>query len=168
MRTILVDASKFDAQNILPGDWPEILAQPMQEFWHRAAFITEGRAKQNAPVDRGHLRDSIKILGEVTPLGAVLGSRLEYAGPMEYGARPHWPPPGALQPWARRHGFPAGPKGDWIVRSIIAKRGIKPRSFMRRAVVDSLNDYGLELERAIEGIVRNIERYWERINFNAT
>ena len=167
MKTITVDASKFDTENIWPSDWPEILAQPMEMFFQKSAFITEARAKENAPRDTGHLWASIKTTG-VSPMGAYVGTDVVYAPPVEYGSKAHWPPRGALQPWARRHGFPAGPRGDFLVRRAIARRGIKPKPFLRKAIMDSMQDYGTALEQAIEGIVRNIERYWETHNFNAT
>ena len=167
MRTIVVDSSKFDAENIFPGDWPEILAKPMEDFFSRSALITEAKAKENAPVDTGRLRSSIRV-SDVSPYGASVGSDVVYAPFVEYGSRPHWPPKGALQPWARRHGFPVGLSGDFLVRRAISRRGTKPKPFLRKAIIDSIQDYERTLEIAIEGIIRNIEKYWEEHNFNAT
>ena len=115
-------------------------------------------AKYKSPVDTGRLRSSIgyEVSISATSAYATAGPTVKYAPPVEYGSRPHWPPSGALQPWARRHGFPMGARGDWLLRSIIAKRGTKPHPFLAPAseevertilprLVDSFNNQIQEL-----------------------
>lgn len=109
----------------------EFVRGPLRNFLNRAAFVVEAEMKQAAPVDTGRLRTSITT--NVEQLRATIGPTVHYAPYVEFGTRPHWPPPGALQPWASRHGFPAGAKGDAIVRWIISRRGTKAHPFLRPA-----------------------------------
>lgn len=91
-------------------------------------------AKRRCPVDTSRLRSSIRftVISEGARLYALVGSDLHYALFVHEGTRPHWPPP--LQPWAKRHGFPAGAAGGWRVAAIIARRGTKARPFLTEAL----------------------------------
>lgn len=103
----------------------------LNAYVRRVSFHAERSAAERAPVDTGRLRGSIRTA--FAPLRAVVGPTVHYASHVEYGTRPHWPPPGALQPWARRHGFGAGARGDYLARRAIAIHGTKPQPFMRPA-----------------------------------
>ena len=76
----------------------------------------------------------------IKPFFAIVEARARYSAAVEFGTRPHWPPRGALQPWARRHGFPSGAVGDFLVRRKIAREGTDPQPFMEPAVQDSRRD----------------------------
>ena len=115
---------------------PLLIKGPIAGFLKRSALTIELNAKTSAPVDTGRLRSS--IITDIQPLSARIGPTVEYAPYVEFGTRPHWAPMGALQPWAGRHGFGAGAKGDWLVRFIISKRGTKAHPFMRPAAQKSL------------------------------
>ena len=133
----------------------EFLRGPMKRFLTRAAFIVELEAKQKAPVDTGRLRGSIMtVLGQSS---ASVGPTVQYAPHVEFGSRPHWPPKGALQPWARRHGFPAGPVGDFIVRRIIARRGTRAHPFMRPAAKASI----LLVKAEFQAMIAEIKARWD-------
>ena len=129
---------------------PQLIQGPLREFLTRSAFITEGLAKTMAPVDTGRLRASVITIME--PSRALVGPTVHYAPHVEYGSRPHWAPKGALQPWARRHGFPMGPVGDFLVRRIIARRGTKAHPFMRPAAAASLPLIRVEFHAMIQAI----------------
>ena len=135
---------------------PHLVAGPVREFLIKGALEIEGEAKELAVVDTGRMRGSIRSrLGQ---LEARVGPTVHYAPHVEFDTRPHWAPVGALQPWASRHGFGKGKRGDAIVRAIIAKRGTKAHPFMRP---------GLEAARpAIEGHVRTLGTQI-RANFDA-
>ena len=136
---------------------PQILAQPLKNFFQRAAITIQNRARQNAPVDTGRLRSSIATQVDAArpPSWAKAGTNVEYARPMEFGTgswsedpesshTPHWPPGAALDTWARRHGFGSG----FQVAAAIGKRGgLKPRRYLRNAMRDSLHDIQGFLER---------------------
>lgn len=121
---------------------------------HKAALVVENPAKRYAPVDTGHLRASIthevrvEGLGGQTVLG-VVGSKVVYAAAMEEGSRPHFPPPGALDAWAERHGT-----NGFLVARAISRRGTKARRFLGRAFEESKPKIVAILGEAVGGIVR--------------
>ena len=87
-------------------------------------------ARSGVQVDQGILRASIQaeIITRDTVIKGVTGSNLTYAVYAEEGTRAHWPPPGALAGWARRHGIP-----EFLVARSIARKGTKGRWFIRKA-----------------------------------
>lgn len=99
-----------------------------------AAFNVQERAKRLAPVDVGNLRSSIKANMLSGGLGAEIGVgrqlNVKYGPYMEYGTKPHWPPPGVLTEWCRRHGIEGK---EFLIRRKIARRGTKPRPFLMPA-----------------------------------
>ena len=130
---------------------PAHIEPPLRRFFTRAAIYIQGRARINAPVFRGQLRNA--IVYEVRPRSASVGVlHGAFATPlgqkafgMEYGTGAlsdapagarvtHLPTAGELDVWARRHGFESG----WPVANAIARRGgVAPRRYMRRAMRDS-------------------------------
>ena len=148
---------------------PTILREPLKRFFERSAITVQGKARAGAPVDTGHLRNSIQYevdkgsssglpqYAKVGFLNAAEGSPLYFkARAMEFGTgsqgdpsvshrSTHSPPGPALQVWAERHGFKSG----YQVARIIAKRGgLKPRPFLRPALQNSLGE--------IRGFVRTL------------
>lgn len=121
---------------------PKFATKAAVDALDKAAAKTMELAVKRAPRDRGHLQDSITIdrRGE---FARAVGSGQPYAKAVEFGSRPHWPPISALQPWARRHGFPAGRKGAMIVGAAIARGGGKAESgqpFLNPALDDVENN----------------------------
>ena len=110
----------------------DLVGKPMVDAMRQATFLVEGDAKRNAPVDTGQLKSS--IASEVRPgvegksVEGVVGSNKSYAPYMELGTKPHFPPPAALQVWAKRHGVNA-----FVVARAISRRGLKPRKYLQRA-----------------------------------
>jgi HK97 gp10 family phage protein len=100
---------------------------PVQRFLDRGSIFTQSRARENAPVDRGRLRNSIGI-EKPTVRSRRIGPNVNYAEWVETGTRPHWPPPGALAGWARRHGV-----SEYAVRRKIGLYGTKAQPYMRPA-----------------------------------
>lgn len=101
---------------------------------HQATLLVTGSAKRNAPVDTGLLRASItpEVESRDNETVGVVGSNVTYAPFMELGTIPHWPPLAALETWARRHGTTA-----YIVARAIARRGLRPRHYLGRALDDN-------------------------------
>ena len=130
---------------------PAHVEQPLRRFFTRAVIYIQGRARINAPVFRGQLRNA--IVYEVRPRAASVGVlRGAFSTPlgqkafgMEYGTGAlsdapagarvtHLPTAGELDVWARRRGFENGAQ----VANIIARRGgVAPRRYMRRAMQES-------------------------------
>ena len=135
---------------------PEFVRGPLRDFLQRAAFVIESQMKQKVVVDTGRLRASITT--NVGPMAASIGPTVDYAAFVEYGTRPHWAPPGALQPWAGRHGFPQGARGDFLMRWIIARRGTRPHPFLKRTAQASIG----QIRGLISRLQQDIEKGWRR------
>jgi len=130
----------------------ELQGEPMLEGMRDATLMVTRSARQHSPVDRGRLRSNIgpEVRMEGREVIGVVGSNLTYAPPMEFGARPHWPPLSALVVWARRHGTSA-----YVVARAIARRGLKPRSYLRDALKENAQAIFDRLSRAVRKITRS-------------
>jgi len=107
-------------------------------------------AKINAPVDSGRLRASITpdVRTDGDTVMGVVGSNVTYAPYVETGTRPHWPPVGALETWARRHGTTA-----FVVARAIARRGTRAHRYMQRAAESNTGRIQTHLDSAVGEIV---------------
>jgi HK97 gp10 family phage protein len=112
-------------------NWTDEQLRHADEPMRAATSIVSSTARQNAPVDTNVLKASImpKVISRDKMTTGVVGSNVHYAPFMELGTRPHWPPLAALEGWARRHGTTA-----YVVARAIARRGLKPRHYLRRAL----------------------------------
>lgn len=156
---------------------PAIVRGPLKKFFSRSAATVQGKAREDAPVDMGHLRNSVLYevddahelpqFAKVGFLNAAEGSPLWFkARAMEFGTgrqgdpavshkTSHWPPGDSLSVWASRHGATSG----WQVAAAIGKRGgLKARPFLRPALKNSLNaiqgfltQLGADIQAAWEG-----------------
>lgn len=118
----------------------------------------------NAPVDTGRLRASItpSVKGNGREVMGVVGSNVKYAPYMELGTGmhserammgaggSHFPPPKALETWARRHGLNAFA----VAWSIYKKGGLRPRKFLETAFKDNLAYAKRKLGQVVGEIVR--------------
>ena len=115
----------------------EMSRGPAKEFVSRSAQFLRGEIVKRTPVDTGRLRSSIAVRLQDEGLTAIVGSNVQYAPHVEFGTRPHWPPMSAMQPWASRHGFPAGKKGAFLVARAISRKGTRARRMFQQGVVAS-------------------------------
>lgn len=131
----------------------------MQDAFRSAANLVSRDAKLLAPVDRGELRASITptVRLEGKTIVGVVGSKLFYAPYMELGTgtpaghSAHYPPPDALNVWARRHGIANG----FIVAQAIWKRGgLQPRRFLQKAFEQNQSAIIKLIEDARDKIVK--------------
>ena len=133
------------------GD-PALVAGPLKTLLASGAAIVQRKAMEVVPIDTGYL--SRRITQELVPLRARVYTNVFYAPFVEYGTRPHFPPPGALATWGRKHGgIPA-----FALARAIAKRGTKAHPYMRPGAA--------ELERRLPellaNLARDIEETWRR------
>lgn len=142
----------------------DLYGPPILNAMRDATLKVQRDAMINAPVDTGRLRASIvpEVRATTKEIEGVVGSNVEYAPYMEFGTGMHterammgvggrhFPPPKALDLWAKRHGIPSG---FLVARAIFRAGGLKPRRFLRNAF-EKNEDYirGL-FDRAIEVIV---------------
>ena len=127
-----------------------------------ASLMVQADAKRFAPVDTGRLRSSInsEVRREGHETVGAVGSNVKYAVFVEKGTRPHWPPPGALATWARRHGFTS----EYLVRrsigtfgtSKMALRtvGTKGFRYLERAFEKNKSKIIKRIQDAVGGIIK--------------
>lgn len=88
-----------------------ILTEELRKASQKSGLLVERKAKEYAPVWRGHLRRSITSVTETRSLVSTtkVGTNLPYARAVEFGrpAGAKMPPPGALLPWMASKGIPA-------------------------------------------------------------
>lgn len=114
--------------------------------------LAEAETAQRTPVDQGTLRAS--EYGRVVDLWPIveghLGSPLAYAEPVEYGAKPHWPPPGPIQGWVHRKLGLSGKemvRVAFLVARAISRRGTRGH-FMFQAGLQKAREVGPRLVAA--------------------
>lgn len=138
------------------------LRQGMDKAMRDAA----NQAKLQTPVDTGLLRASIssEAREEGGDVIGVVGTNKEYAKPVEYGTgvfseapdskrSPFFPPPGALEGWAKRHGMSA-----YAVAWSIFKRGGTRPARMFRSVLESRFFQTTTVQRISDALRRAMER----------
>lgn len=76
--------------------------------------------------DLGNLANSILVDRTIDGMIAEVGPTAPYGPYVEFGARPHFPPPDALEGWARRHGFDSA----WPICIAIARRGLPAKPYL--------------------------------------
>lgn len=132
---------------------PRLIAKPLSALLNRSAEIAEREARTRAYADRGLLARSISA--RVEPLGATISSTLSRA--TETGRKPgqQQPPSTALAGWAQRHGFTGS---LFVLARAIARRGIRGRFFMQRALQKTQGAMPTLLRRMGE----DVRREWER------
>tara|TARA_Y100000310_G_C20638448_1_gene792516 strand:- start:1058 stop:1531 length:474 start_codon:yes stop_codon:yes gene_type:complete len=136
------------------------LAGPVRDFFNRSTRHIRALAAKGTPVDTGVLRSrwTTRIDASPMPTWGAVANPTKYGAFVEHGSRPHWPPLDAMQPWARRHGFPAGRAGAFLVARSIARRGTKGAHMLENAVKDSTRT----LKRFVGIMGREIGRRFER------
>lgn len=122
----------------------------------KAGLLIERDAKRLCPVDTGRLRASIsyRLISAGTEVLAVeVGTNVQYAPYVEFGTRPHFPPPEALKRWAKLHGMKPG--AEFAIARKIAVEGTPPKPFLFPA----LNANKSKIERlVIEAVRRELGR----------
>jgi phage gpG-like protein len=131
----------------------DLHGEPMLEGMRNATLLVTRDAKRLAPVDTGRLRASIipevRVSGP-TQIQGVVGSNVEYAPFVELGTKPHWPPTGALEVWARRHGASA-----FLVARAISRRGTKAVKYLERAFDQNISRIVGYIDAAVKSIIRS-------------
>lgn len=112
---------------------------PVARFLDRGSILIQGAARKKAPVDTGQGRNSIGVESP-TPRSRRIGPSAKHMEYVEFGTRPHWPPPGSMAGWAKRHGMT-----DYQARRSVAMKGTKAQPFMQPAAD--------EAERALPPLV---------------
>jgi len=143
------------------------MERPVQDFFKRAGEKTVLVARAGAPRDRGLLGRAIeyKVERSKIPMWVKIGifnrpSMVPQAAAMEYGTGrfvgkpPYFPPPQALEGWARRHGFPSG---YMAARAIFLNGGLKPRRYLRKG----MDAYAKSLPSEIKRMERKMQQEFD-------
>lgn len=113
----------------------------------RGNVVREIRAQ--GLVDMATLVNSVTY----TPVadGSIVAVEAPHAAPLEYGARPFFPPVAPLMAWALRKGLATDEASAkaiaFAIRGKIAKEGIAPRAFFRRAFARTLPQMQAAIDR---------------------
>lgn len=107
--------------------------------------------RSQATIDTGNARNS--TIAEFSPKGieSEIGTVAPYAPYIEYGAGPaaghgrFFPPPDALEAWARHHGFDSA----WPICKIIWERGLRPRPYLMPAYDDFASELIIRIEKVM-------------------
>jgi hypothetical protein len=133
----------------------------MLQKMRQATMLVQGAAKRNlgaytgdehsGGVDTGQLRASIvpDVADRDGMVVGIVGTNLAHAPYVEFDTKPHWPPEGALEVWARRHNM-----DEFLIRRIIAAKGTKGKKFFERAFEDNLDKIKAILASAVGEIVK--------------
>lgn len=108
----------------------------------KSGLIIESAAKDKAPVDTGRMRAAIETKVSNGGFTYEVYPTVNYAPAIEFGTRPHFPPPSALAGWARRHGMSGK---EYLIARAISRKGTKKRPFLFPA-------YEAEKDNFINGI----------------
>ena len=121
--------------------------QEVKAETHASGIDIQRAAKMNLKDmkawDTGNLANSIIVKMEKGGFVSAITATAPYAIYVEEGARPHFPPPDALEGWARRHGFDSA----WPICLAIAERGLPERPFMSPAFLKIRDLYFKNLTR---------------------
>lgn len=129
MSTVRISASKLPdvLQERFAGNYQK-LVKLMQEAamlgTQRIADSIEA-TKPYIPVDTGAYAASVHV--ERHPKGADVFNDAPYAGIIEYGSRPHWPPFAPLFMWAQRK-----LRGKGMLEGVVKRKGEKKRDMVLR------------------------------------
>ena len=104
------------------------------------------KLKEQKAIDEGNLVDSIVVDAVEGGWAAEIGSTAPYAPYVEFGTGPHFPPPDALEDWARHHGF----KSAWPICKAIAERGLPERPYLNPAFEEEKEGFTQRIKKILE------------------
>lgn len=103
---------------------PATLQTDLHTTLTASGLLVEATGRSLAPRDTGRLQGSIHSRPG-SGLSVEIGPSVAYGLFVEKGTRAHFPPPGALGGWARRHGM-----SPFALARGISRRGTKAQPFM--------------------------------------
>ena len=108
-----------------------LIKEKARKVLMKSMFKMEELAVSFAPVDRGFLRQNIKVTPQILSDRYILTSAASYSASVEFGTRPFYAPIDPLKSWSRRN--LGDEKVGYAIRAKIAREGIKAQPFMRPA-----------------------------------
>jgi HK97 gp10 family phage protein len=136
--TVTVKVTGIDQVKANAIAYKEEKQKAIQAIVAESALTIQNNARTRAPVDTGRLRSSISSNFLDDGYVAEIIAATFYAGFVEWGTSPHFPPPSALSGWARRHGM-AGK--EFVIARGIAKKGTPAQPFLFPAFEQERNKF---------------------------
>ena len=93
------------------------------------------KAKENAPVAFGGLKQGISHTVNKSKLEGIVWSKKNYGIFVERGTRPHFPPITPIKKWTARVLHNPSPAVAWAVARKIAREGTEAQPFMQPALI---------------------------------
>lgn len=143
---ITVTVENLDEVMSLLKRYPQISGPIVIETLIKSTIVAQRKIREEAPVDRNRLRNSVITTADGKYAYAV-GTNVKYAGYVHDGTPPHRAPYAPIAAWAKRKGIPAFPV--WYK---IYKSGTKPNPFFQRgttAAEPDINRYFKQCETEI-------------------
>jgi hypothetical protein len=147
----------FDADEVIRvfRAYPVASARRLLQLMEGAAIDTQGELRRNAPVFDGQYRRSVQYRMNPAALEVEIKPTVNYAVPLEKGARPHWTSVRQgtpLRKWADAKGI-----NPWAVQNSIATKGTKGQHVVKKTFAT--------MKPRVEGdIVRGISKFVEEVN----
>lgn len=117
---------------------------------HNSAIEVQTAAKERLYImrswDLGNLANSIIVELTKAGLSAEVGPTAPYGIYVEHGTKAHFPPPDALEGWAKRHGF----ESAWPICLAIARRGLKAKPFLFPAWLGVKDNFQKRMKELME------------------
>lgn len=118
----------------------------------RSAIKTQGFFVRNMPAGAsGNLRRSVTFNFK-NRLSVRIEPQAQYADYVEFGTRPHYPPIGAITPWARIKGL-----NPYAVARGIAKHGTKAHPYEAKTAQEAeqyaIGDMSKSLQEVIDEVI---------------
>lgn len=139
------------------SDFEKLTEDRMEDASRDIAEFMTDEVSDNAPVDTGELRESIKSVVESVGQAMFkikIGSDVDQASPIEFGTDPFFPPPNELRGWARRK------LGDadlaFPVAKSISETGISEQPYLRPAFKNNVERIVDRIEEALSKSLRDL------------
>ena len=146
---------------------PRLTLEQTAEALNRTALEIQNKLSENTTqqqaIDTGHLRDSWHLEAATkTKLTAKVGTNLvpHYAPDIEYGTKPHFPPPQALMPWVQRKlhvGHEKAASVAYYVARKIARTGTKARPIFRPAISYAAHIFSNEVYKLAHKVEKTLD-----------
>ena len=144
--------------------YPDVSQAASTSKMTKALALLERIVEQKTPEGAGpvHLRDTIhgKTIAFGHKVSGILGTPSPYGEPVEFGARPHFPPVAPLQHWVEKKLGLSGSEAKsvaYAIASSIAKHGTEGAHMFEEGF-DEARDDVLRILRSIpDEIVRRIQ-----------
>ena len=119
----------------------EVQVEQFKKEVYASGLDVQRKAKENlkgmGAWELGNLANTILVDRVDGGKNAEIGPTAPYGPYVEYGTKPHFPPPDALEGWARRHGMDSA----WPICVAISKHGTPAQPYLQPAFEDVVEDF---------------------------